>query len=213
MPKAFLIRKSISAKELYLSFQWRPVSPPPSPEDEDEKEQPLNLSTSAASSSSPPVPQRVPVIQSASKVHLPERATDLSFPVAGSRWIPTTPAPNLFSPPPLKPSPATLIPVQQPLSLQIDTQSNHSYDSSSSSSSLSDRTSGLKSGQSSPTTVPPTIQILATRLGEWRLPVALALHARAAGESVCLSCSPLLLRNQCSSSGGCGGGDGAGGEA
>ena len=36
MPKAFLIRKNISAKDFFNTQQWRPVTPPPSPEDEDE---------------------------------------------------------------------------------------------------------------------------------------------------------------------------------
>lgn len=177
MPKAFLIRKSISAKELYLSFQWRPVSPPPSPEDDDDKDQPLNLTTgphqshapsSTTTAALPLVPQRVPVIQSASKAHLP--LADLSYP-SSSSWLTRPPvAPILFSPP--KPQ-QTLIPVQQPLCLQIDSQSNHSFDSSSSSSSLSDgRTGATKSGQTSPAAVPPpSVQILASRLGKL-LPVA-----------------------------------------
>ena len=161
MPKAFLIRKSISAKELYLSFQWRPVSPPPSPEDDDDKDQPLNLSTgqhAPSSTTAALVPQRVPVIQSASKT------AHLSYPPPpSSSWRPAV-APVLFSPP--KPQ-QTLIPVQQPLCLQIDSQSNHSYDSSSSSSSLSDGRNGLKSGPTSPAAVPPpSVQILASRLGK-----------------------------------------------
>ncbi|RWS31569.1 hypothetical protein B4U80_07658 [Leptotrombidium deliense] len=48
MPKAFLIRKKISAKDFFLSQQWRPDTPPPSPEDEDsakDNNQPLNLIT------------------------------------------------------------------------------------------------------------------------------------------------------------------------
>lgn len=50
MPKAFLIRKNISAKELYHSIQWQPVTPPPSPDDDED--QPLNLSSSARSTPS-----------------------------------------------------------------------------------------------------------------------------------------------------------------
>lgn len=85
MPKAFLIRKNISARELFLSSQWQPVTPPPSPEDEDDKDQPLNLSTHghnsypssssstspSSSASSPVVPQRVPVIKSPSILNRP----------------------------------------------------------------------------------------------------------------------------------------------
>lgn len=173
MPKAFLIRKSISAKELYLSFQWRPVSPPPSPEDDDDKDQPLNLTT-GPQSAVPLLAQRVPVIQNAAKAtHLTDvghTSPVLSYPT--SQWLssPRGRDASLFSPPSVKHqvSPAqTMVPVQQPLCLQIDTQSNHSYDSSSSSSS----STGLKSGQTSPgAAVPPTVQILASRLGEISFP-------------------------------------------
>lgn len=92
MPKAFLIRKNISAKELYLtsSAQWRPVTPPPSPDDDDDKDQPLNLSTSnkqSTLSSSPSsttrgesvVPQRVPVIRSLSHGGRPSLDGDRGF--------------------------------------------------------------------------------------------------------------------------------------
>jgi len=92
MPKAFLIRKNISAKELYLtsSAQWRPVTPPPSPDDDDDKDQPLNLSTSnkqstlSSSPSSttrgePVVPQRVPVIRSLSHGGRPSLDGDIGF--------------------------------------------------------------------------------------------------------------------------------------
>jgi hypothetical protein len=34
MPKAFLIRKKISAKDFFTSAHWRPETPPPSPEEE-----------------------------------------------------------------------------------------------------------------------------------------------------------------------------------
>lgn len=123
MPKAFLIRKNISARELghYLSSQtvsqWQPVTPPPSPEDEDDKDQPLNLSThghshnsyssssaSSSSSSSPStvVPQRVPVIKS---------------PTILNRYHPYL-TPNVLSPPqcrnstssPSPPPPTLLVP-------------------------------------------------------------------------------------------------------
>lgn len=46
MPKAFLIRKKINAKDFFNTQQWRPVTPPPSPEDDIspiDHSQPLNL--------------------------------------------------------------------------------------------------------------------------------------------------------------------------
>ncbi|RWS16142.1 protein ovo-like isoform X2 [Dinothrombium tinctorium] len=49
MPKAFLIRKKISAKDFFLTQQWRPDTPPPSPDDDPsvkDNNQPLNLITS-----------------------------------------------------------------------------------------------------------------------------------------------------------------------
>lgn len=171
MPKAFLIRKSISAKELYLSFQWRPVSPPPSPDEDDDKDQPLNLSTDRPSSQSLQVStscslvsQRVPVIQSTAKVPAPVHLTQEHLSYAPTPWLSSPRGHDPFSPPKHQVSPTqSLLPVQQPLSLQIDSQSNHSYDSSSSSSS----STGLKSGQTSPAAaVAPTVQILASRLGE-----------------------------------------------
>lgn len=100
MPKAFLIRKNISAKELYLSSQWRPVTPPPSPDDEDDKDQPLNLSTSTTSSkqqnqatSAAPsnlsldvlVSHRVPVIRS--NAHTSLSSTPLSCTSTGKRVL------------------------------------------------------------------------------------------------------------------------------
>ncbi|KAI1306513.1 Transcriptional regulator ovo [Halotydeus destructor] len=68
MPKAFLIRKKISARELYLSSQWRPVTPPPSPDDDDANQpQPLNLTanprivTTAAAAVVPTSAQYAPI--------------------------------------------------------------------------------------------------------------------------------------------------------
>lgn len=120
MPKAFLIRKNISARELFLSSQWQPVTPPPSPEDEDDKDQPLNLSinghshssnhssTSTTSSSSTVVPQRVPVIKSPSVLNRPHPYL----------------TPNVLSPPQCPSSTSTLSSPSPPPIFMTDSYKN-----------------------------------------------------------------------------------------
>lgn len=90
MPKAFLIRKKISARELYLSStQWRPVTPPPSPDDDDAaKDQPLNLTANGprspvTSSTSAAAAQPAPA-----HAQSPQRVTSSSTAVVSPRYHP-----------------------------------------------------------------------------------------------------------------------------
>ena len=158
MPKAFLIRKNMSARELYsLSSQWRPVTPPPSPdEDEAAKDQPLNLTVSSHHSNhvnqdhhvqqqhQPIVPQRIPVIKTTGvPVVCPSQSTSISH-IMSSRS--SCSSSDIVESPPSLPSPGS--PPSPPSPLADSTTSNSSsYD-----------LQGLPP--------PPTMPILAQRLGK-----------------------------------------------